>query len=332
MKAWISREAGGPESLVLQERPVPGLGARDVLVEVRAVGVNFPDGLLIRDKYQIKPPRPFVPGSEFCGVVAEIGTEVTRFKPGDVVAGGSGWGALSEYIVMAERHLFRIPSSFPVDEAAAFLFAYATAYHALHDVGRVRAGETLVVLGAAGGVGSAAVEVGRALGAHVIAAASTREKVDFARARGAANGLVYDAHLTSGEGQKELAGRLKTLAPAGVHAVVDPVGGPYTEPALRSLARGGRHLVVGFTAGIPSIPLNIALIRGRQILGVDWYTFVQVEPEANEHNVDALFDLWRSGDIRPLVTERFPFTAAPDAIERLDTRQATGKVVVSLRP
>lgn len=331
MKAWVSHEAGDPSTLVLEETRIPEPRGDEVLVRVQAVGVNFPDGLFIRDLYQIKPPRPFVPGSEFCGVVEKTGANATHLKRGDVVVGASGWGAMSEYVALPEDRLFRIPDDLPREEAAAFLFTYATAYHALHDSGRLSAGETLVVLGAAGGVGSAAVGVGKALGATVIAGASTQAKIDFAVGCGATDGLVYDADLPTGDGQRELTRQLKALAPAaGVDVVLDPVGGPYTEPALRSLARGGRHLVVGFAAGIPRVPLNIALLRSCHIIGVDWRTFIQEERAANEKNMEVLFALWRSRQIQPQVTELFPFEAAPTAIARLDERQAMGKIVVSL--
>lgn len=330
MKAWTSRAAGGPETLVLEDMPVPEPREREVLVRVQAVGINFPDSLLIRDLYQVKPPRPLVPGSEFCGVVDALGAGVTQFQRGDVVIGRCGWGAMSEYIALAQDRCVRIPENLPRPQAAALQFAYATAYHALHDAGRLQSGETLLVLGAAGGVGSAAVEVGKALGANVLAGASTDSKLAFAMSRGASAGFVYDADLQAGDGQKALATKLKEMAPGGVNVVFDPVGGTYSEPALRSLARGGRHLVIGFTAGIPRVPLNLALLKSSHIIGVDWRVFVQEEPHANAKNVEALLALWQGRQIEPQVTELFPFSAAPDAITRLESRHAVGKIVVSL--
>lgn len=329
MRAWVSREAGGPATLVLEEMPVPEPRANEVLVRVAAVGVNFPDSLLIRDRYQIKPPRPFVPGSEFCGVVENA--SVSTLRRGDLVIGSCGWGAMADYIVVPADRLVRIPDSLPRTEAAAFLFTYATAYHALHDAGHLAAGETLVVLGAAGGVGSAAIELGAALGATVIAGASTQSKIDFAMKRGATAGVVYDGDLQEGDAQKGFARRLKELVPHGCDVVLDPVGGAYTEPALRSLARGGRHLVVGFTAGIPRVPLNLALLKSRHIIGVDWRTFILEEPAANARNVDRLLEMWQSRSITPAVTDLFPFDAAPEAIARLESRKATGKIVVNLQ-
>lgn len=332
MKAWVSHTAGGPDTLVLEDRAMPEAGAGELRVRVQAVGINFPDGLLIRDLYQVRPPRPLVPGSEFCGVVEAAGPGVTRFQPGDVVIGRCGWGAMAEYLVIAQERCVAIAPELPRAEAAAFLFAYATAYHALVDAARLRPGETVLVLGAAGGVGSAAVEVARALGATVLAAASTDAKLAFARSRGAAHGVVYDAALAAGDGQKALAAAFKELVPGGVDVVFDPVGGAYTEAAFRCLARRGRHLVVGFTAGIPRVPTNLALLKRAQLIGVDWRMFVQEEPAANERNVAALLAMWQAERIRPQVSERFPFSAAPDAIARLESRGAMGKVAVEMAP
>ena len=328
-RAWVSHQAGGPATLALEEVQVPRPRGNEVLVRVQAIGINFPDGLLIRDLYQVRPTRPLVPGSEFCGVVEDIGAEATYLQRGDVVVGATGWGAMSEYFAAAEDRLFRIPNTFPPEEAAAFVFTHATAYHALHDAGRIQAGETLLVLGAAGGIGSAAVGLGRAFGAKVIAGASTQQKVDFAMAAGATVGLTYDSDLQTGDGQRAFAATLNELAPGGLDLVLDPVGGPYTEPAMRRLCRGGRHLVVGFAAGIPRVPLNIALLRSCQIIGVDWRTFVERERPANEENLKSLFAMWQREQIHPTVTELFPFEEAPAAIARVEERRAIGKIVVS---
>lgn len=326
----MSHAAGGPETLVLQDVPEPEAGQGELLVRVQAVGINFPDALLIRDRYQVKPPRPFAPGGEFCGVVQAVGAGVSAFRAGDVVLGRCGWGAMAERIALSQDRCVRIPDGFPPDEVAAFLFAYATAYHALHDAARLQPGETLLVLGAAGGVGSAAIDLGRAAGARVLACASSDAKLAFARSCGAADGIVYDADLQPGDAQKALAQRIKALAPAGVDAVFDPVGGAYAEPALRSLARGGRHLVVGFTAGIPRMPLNLTLLKSCRIIGVDWRSFVHEEPEANARNVDALLSLWTQRRIQPRITEVFDWTSAPEAIRRMESRSVMGKLVVSL--
>lgn len=331
MKAWVSHSPGSPETLVLQDLPDPTPQAGELTVRVQAIGVNYPDGLLIRDLYQVRPQRPFVPGSEFCGEVEEVGAAVTRFRPGDVVIGRCGWGAMAERIAIGEGRCMRVPASTPRAEAAAFLFTYATAYHALRDAGQLRPGQTVLVLGAAGGVGSAAVEVGRALGARVVVAVSSRAKLDFALSRGAAAGLIYDRELPDAAAQQALAKRFKALVgDDGSDIVLDPVGGNYSEPALRCLARGGRHLVVGFTAGIPRVPLNLALLKGRQIIGVDWRSFVQHDAALNDRNVHSLLAMWQEGLIRPEVTESFPLEQAPSAIARLESRCAIGKIVVTV--
>lgn len=329
MKAWVSHGPGGPETLVLQEMPDPVPADGEVLVKIDAVGVNYPDGLLIRDLYQVKPERPFIPGSEFCGVIERAGRDVASLRAGDLVIGRCGWGAMAERIAVAEQRCVRVPSETPRTQAAAFMFAYATAYHALCDAARLRAGQTVLVLGAAGGVGSAAVEVAHALGARAVAAVSSESKLAFAMARGASGGLVYDPQLEGRQAQHALARRIKEVVCGdGCDVVFDPVGGHYTEPALRSLRRGGRHLVVGFTAGIPSVPLNLALLKSRHIIGVDWRSFVQEDPKLNDRNVQSLLAMWREGLLQPEVTETFEMADAPAAIARLDARGALGKIVV----
>ncbi len=330
MKAWRSHQAGGPETLVLEDVDVPQPTGDEVLVRVHAVGINFPDGLFLRDLYQVRPPRPLIPGGEFSGVVGAIGPDADGFAVGDVVIGRCGWGALAECIVLSQDRCVRVRDDLPRAEAAAFMFAYATAYHALQDQAALQPGETLVVLGAAGGVGTAAVEIGRAMGARVFACASSQDKLDHALSRGALGGLVYERSLAAGAGQKALAAQLKALVPHGADVVFDPVGGDYTEPALRCLARGGRHLVIGFTAGIPRVPLNLTLLKSTRIIGVDWRSFVNEEPRANAGNVDALLRMWDEGRIAPKVSEVFAFDAAPEAIARLESRQAVGKVVVTV--
>ncbi|WP_028933586.1 NADPH:quinone oxidoreductase family protein [Pseudonocardia spinosispora] len=332
MKSWVSHEPGGPEALVLEDVPVPTPGQGDVLVRVRAVGINFPDSLLIRGQYQVSPPRPLTPGSEFCGDVEATRDHESGLKPGDRVIGVSGWGAMAEYVTMPARALTKAPDSLPYATGAAFLFTYATAYHALRDVADLQAEEKLVVLGAAGGVGRAAVELGRALGATVVAGVSSAEKLDFALAAGATSGIVYDAELGPGGPQRDFTGRLRALDPAGTgfDVVFDPVGGSYSEPAFRALGRGGRHLVVGFAAGIPRIPLNLVLLKGASIIGVDWRTFVEVEAASNRRNVGELLALWGSGSISPAVTHIIPFSDAPSALALLDARKAMGKIVVML--
>ncbi len=332
MLAWMSHKPGGPETLTLEERPEPNACDDELLVRVLAVGVNYPDGLFIRDLYQVKPQRPFSPGGEFCGVVEKVGANVSTFRVGDVVVGRCGWGALSQRISISHDRCLRIPSQFPPIDAAAFLFTYATAYHALHDIAKLQTGEHVLVLGAAGGVGSAAIELACAAGATVYAAVSTDEKLAFARSCGAHDGVVYDANLQPGADQKKLGRLLQSITSNGVDVVFDPVGGNYTEPALRSLKRGGRHLVVGFTAGIPAPPLNLVLLKSTRILGVDWRTFAREEPLSNNDNIETLFSLWTQKRIQPRITDVFDFSVAPQAITTLESRSALGKIVVRMPP
>lgn len=329
MKALVSRTVGGPETLVIEELPDPRPGNGELLASVHAIGVNFPDGLFIRDQYQVRIPRPFSPGAEFCGTVEAVGEGVTGFSPGDRIIGRCGWGAMAQRIALPAARCTQVPADAPVDEAAALQFTYATACHALHDVAAIRPGETLLVLGAAGGAGTAAVELGRAAGARVLAAVSSAGKLAFARQRGADDGIVYPLTLNGRDDEKALADQFKQLAgPSGVDVVFDPLGGAYSEAAIRALARHGRHLVIGFTAGIPRLPLNLVLLKTARIIGVDWRSFSQLEPAANDRNVQKLIRMWREGRIRPYVSERYPLERGADAIARLEGRGAVGKIVV----
>lgn len=331
MKALLSHQAGGPETLQLEEVPEPVAGAGELLIRVEAVGVNYPDGLFIRDLYQVRPERPFAPGGELCGVVEAVGGNATGFEVGDRVIGRCGWGAMAEKIVLAPERCVRIPLQTPAVEAAAFMFAYATAYHALRDAGRLRAGERVLVLGAAGGVGSAGVELARALGAEVKVAVSSEEKLRFALARGAQGGMVYPREVSGAEAERALALQFKELGGGeGFDVVFDPVGGAYSEAAIRALRRHGRHLVIGFTAGIPRVPLNLLLLKSCQVIGVDWRTFLQHERASSERNVASLLAMWREGLIAPRVSEAYPLDEAWRAIACLDDRKAMGKLVVRL--
>ena len=316
MKAVLSVEVGGPETLVIQDVPdlAPKPGA--AVVEVKACGVNYPDVLIIEDKYQFKPARPFSPGGEISGVVKAVGEGVTNVKVGDRVLGSSGNGGMAQQIVLEAGRLTPIPDGMPFDEAAAFLMTYGTSYYALKDRGHLKAGETLLVLGAAGGVGLAAVELGAATGANVVAAASTQEKVDLAMGHGAASGVVYPAGPFDRDGQKALAELFKGAC------------GAYAEAALRATAWEGRFLVIGFPAGIPRIPLNLALLKSCDIVGVFWGAAVARDPKAHQQNVRELMDLYAAGKIRPYVSERFPLERAGEAISHLAARKALGKVVV----
>jgi len=331
MKALLSKAVGGPDTLVLEEIDSPAAKPGHAVVSVKACGVNYPDVLIIEDRYQFKPPRPFSPGGEISGVVKEIGAGVTHIKLGDRVLGNTGNGGMAEEIAVEASRLTPIPDSMPFDEAAAFLMTYGTSYYGLKDRGHLQPGETLLVLGAAGGVGLAAVELGKAMGARVVAAASSQEKVDLAVAHGADLGVVYPSGPFDRDGQKALADLFKQACGAtGADVVYDGVGGDYAEAALRCMAWEGRFLVIGFPAGIPRIPLNLALLKGCDIVGVFWGAAVARDPAAHQRNVAELMALYGEGKIRPHVSERFPLARAGEAISHLAARKALGKVVVTI--
>ncbi len=330
MKALLSKVAGGPDTLVLEDVAEPQAGPGMVVVQVKAVGVNFPDVLIIEDKYQHKPPRPFAPGAEVSGVVVAVGEGVTQVKPGDRVLGTTGSGGMAEFTSMTAERLIKIPDAMPWDEAAALLMTYATSWHALKDRADLKAGQTLLVLGAAGGVGLAAVELGKVLGARVIAACSSQEKVDLCIAHGADSGVVYGRGPFDRDGQKALGGLFKdAVGPGGADVIYDPIGDAYAEPALRAIAWEGKYLVVGFAAGeIPRIPLNLALLKGCDIMGVFWGGWMAKNTERHRARVAELLQLYAEGRIKPHVSERFPLAQGAEAIRRLSDRKAMGKVVV----
>jgi NADPH:quinone reductase len=331
MKALLSKAVGGPETLVLEEAPTPKLRPGQALIGVKACGVNYPDVLIIEDLYQFKPQRPFAPGGEVSGVVKALGEGVTHVKVGDRVLGNTGWGGMAEEIALDAARLIAIPEKMPFDEAAAFIMTYGTSYYGLKDRGHLKPGETLLVLGAAGGVGLAAVELGKAMGARVVAAASSKEKVDLAKAHGADAGVVYPLGPFDKEGARALSGLFKeACGEKGADVVYDGVGGDYAEAALRCMAWEGRFLVIGFPAGIPRIPLNLALLKGCDIVGVFWGTAVSRDPAGHQRNVKALFKLYDEGKIKPYVSEHFPLSRASEAIAHLASRKAMGKVVVTM--
>lgn len=331
MKAVLSRSPGGPDTLVLDDVPEPSPGPGQVRVAVRAVGVNYPDVLIIEDKYQVRPPRPFSPGAEAAGIVEAVGEGVSGFAPGDRVLAMPGHGAMAEKVLVKAERCATLPEAMPFEEAAAFLMTYGTSHHALADRARVRAGETLLVLGAAGGVGLAAVEIGAAMGARVVAAVSSAEKLALARSRGAASGFVYGPGPFDPEGRKALAAAFKqACGPGGADVVYDPVGGDYAEPALRAIAWRGRYLVVGFPAGIPKLPLNLALLKGCDVVGVFWGAFVEREPDRHAAALAELFRLYAEGKVRPQISDRFPLGRAGEAIRALAARNALGKIVVTV--
>lgn len=330
MKAIVSKTVGGPETLVLEDLPSPEPGPGQILLEVKAVGVNYPDVLIIQDLYQFKPERPFSPGGEVAGVVKAVGEGVSHLTPGRRVIGSTGWGGMAEEITLDAMRCIPIPDSMPFEEAAAFIMTYGTSYYALARRADPKEGETMLVLGAAGGVGLAAVELGKAMGLNVIAACSTQEKVDLCLSKGADKGLVYPTGDLDRAQQKELSNQIKELGGGGVDIIYDAVGGDYAEPSIRAMNWNGRYLVIGFPAGIPKIPLNLTLLKSCQIVGVFWGAAVARFPKENQEDVAALFKLYGEGKIKPHVSSTYPLAEAPAAITELMERRAKGKVVVTV--
>ena len=331
MRAMLSRRVGGPDTLVLEELPDPQPQAGEAVLAVKACGVNYPDLLIIEDRYQFKPPRPFAPGGEVAGVIEAVGPGVTHVKPGDRVIGSVISGGMAEKLVLKADECIAMPDAMPFDEASALVLTYGTTIYALKDRAHLKAGETLLVLGAAGGVGVSALELGKAYGARVIAAVSSDDKLAFARKHGADDGLVYPRGPFDKEGAKALADIFKkACGERGADVVYDPVGGDYSEAALRAIAWEGRHLVIGFPAGIPRLPLNLTLLKSCQVVGVFWGAFARRDPKANAVNIAELMRLYAKGSIKPVVSERYPLAKAGAAITKLGARQAMGKIVVMM--
>lgn len=330
MRAVLSNEPGGPETLVVADVPAPEPGPGEVVVDVEAVAVNYPDVLIIEDLYQFKPRRPFAPGAEVAGRVSAVGDGVTTPEVGDRVLAVPGFGGMVEQLAVRADACIPIPDSMPSDDAAAFVMAYGTSHYALKDRAHAQPGESLFVLGAAGGVGLAAVQLGAAMGLKVIAGASSQEKVDLCLAHGADTGIVYPRQPLDRSQQKALSDEIKAAGGGGVDIVYDAVGGDYAEPAVRALNWEGRFLVVGFPAGIPALPLNLTLLKSCQIVGVFWGAFVMSRPEENAANLAELFALYEEGKVKPHISERFPLERSADAIRVLAERRAEGKVVVTV--
>jgi NADPH2:quinone reductase len=331
MKALLSIAPGGPDTLAIGAIDDPTAGPGDLLVRVRACAINYPDVLIIEDKYQFKPPRPFAPGGEIAGDVIAVGDGVSGWKVGDRMIGASGWNGLAEQAVVPARNAYHLPSERGFTEGAALLMTYGTSIHALYDRGRLKEDDTLLVLGAAGGVGLAAVELGKARGARVVAAVSSDDKAQAARDAGADDAIVYPRGPFDKDGSKALAEAFKAaVGPGGANVIYDPVGGDYAEPALRSIAWEGRYLVVGFPAGIPKLPLNLTLLKSCDVCGVFWGAFAARDPKANAAHVEELFRLWRTGQIAPRVSATYPLERAGDAIAALADRSAIGKLVVEI--
>jgi len=331
MKALLSRAPGGPESLELAELSDPVAGPGQLLVRVKACAINYPDVLIIEDKYQFKPPRPFAPGGEIAGVVEAVGEGVTGWSEGDRLIAMIGHGGLSERVVVQAAMALPLPEGRSFEEGSALILTYATSIHALLDRGKLKEGQTLLVLGAAGGVGLAAVELGKAFGARVVAAVSSEEKAQAAREAGADAVVIYPRGPFDKDGSKALSQLFKdAVGPAGADLIYDPVGGDYAEPALRAIGWEGRYLVVGFPAGIPRLPLNLTLLKSCDVCGVFWGAFAARDPEANAAHIQTLFRLWDEGKIAPKISRTWPLAQGGDAIAHMAARAAIGKLVVTM--
>ncbi|MGB7419948.1 MAG: NADPH:quinone oxidoreductase family protein [Erythrobacter sp.] len=331
MKAIRTHETGGPETLTLDEIDAPAPGKGEVLVDVKACAINYPDTLMIRDLYQFKPERPYSPGGEIAGLIKAVGDGVEGFAVGDRVMAGIGSGGLREQAIVPSNRMFKVPEGIAFEKAAALLMTYGTTIHGLKDRGHIKAGDTVLILGAAGGVGLSAVELAKAFGARVIAAVSSEEKGEVARSRGADDVVIYPRRELDKAASKELSQAFKeACGPGGANIVYDIVGGQYSEPALRAIAWEGRFLVVGFPAGIAKMPLNLTLLKSCDICGVFWGAFTTREPQKFHAQVSELFDLMKAGTIDPMVSETFPLERAGEAIAKLENREAVGKLVVTM--
>ena len=323
MKALLCKVHGLPDTLVVEEAPDPVPGPGQVVVDMKAAGVNFPDVLIIQNKYQFKPDLPFSPGGELAGTVSAVGEGVTHVKVGDRVIGSTGYGAFAEKVLVPAAKTIPIPEGVGFDTAAAFTLTYGTSYHALKDRAELKAGETVLVLGAAGGVGLAAIELAKAMGAKVIAAASSAEKLAVCVEHGADQTINYAT--------EDLRERLKVLTnDKGPDVIYDPVGGQYAEPAFRSIAWRGRYLVIGFANGdIPRLPLNLALLKGASLVGVFWGSYVAKEPKHFQEDLRVMFGWIKEGKLRPHISGRFALAEGAQAITHLMNRKAVGKVIIT---
>ena len=323
MRAVLCKEVGMPEDLVVEDVPSPRPGKGQVVLSVKAAGVNFPDILIIQGKYQFKPEFPFSPGGEVAGVVKEAGEGVTSLKPGDRVIASSGWGGFAEELVVDADRTLAMPDEMDFVPASAFVLTYGTSYHALKDRAQLKAGETMLVLGASGGVGLSAIQIGKMMGAKVIAAASSDQKLAVCKANGADELINY--------AKDDLRARVKEVTSGeGVDVVYDPVGGAYSEPALREMAWKGRFLVIGFAAGeIPKVALNLALLKGCSIVGVFWGAFTRKEPAANQKNNEELMQFFTQGKLTPHIHATYPLERAADALNDVLHKRVSGKVVLT---
>jgi len=330
MKALLSETPGPTDTLKLVETAKPEPGENEVRIRIAACAINYPDALVIEDKYQFRPERPFAPGAEFSGHVDAIGPGVEGIALGDRVIGAGQMGGLAEFALVDSDHCYPVPDEVNLDTAAALIFTYGTTQYALQNRGALKAGETLLVLGAAGGIGLSGVELGKLMGAKVIAAVSSEEKAALAREHGADETIIYPRGPLSKDEQRAFTKAIREAAGGDIDVVYDPVGGSYAEPSLRAMAWEGRYLIIGFPAGIPSIPLNLPLLKGCQLIGVFWGAFVARNPAENHQNIAQLLDLCAKGKLNPKISEIFPLERGGEAIARLASREALGKVLVRI--
>ena len=325
MKAVLCKAFGPADTLVIEEVNSPEIKKNEVLLDVHAAGINFPDTLIIEGKYQFKPPFPFSPGGEAAGVISAVGEKVSHLQVGQRVMALTGWGSCAEQVAVPAYNILPMPEGMDFPTAAAFSMTYGTAIHALKQRGALQERETLLVLGASGGVGLAAIEIGKAMGARVIAAASSAEKLEVARQAGADELINYH--------DEDVRERLKTLTKGqGVDVIIDPVGGDLFETVFRSIAWNGRMLVIGFASGtIPSLPANLPLLKGAAVIGVFWGAFAQRQPQDNVANFQQLFAWYAQGKLKPLVSQTFPLEETAAAINTLGARKAVGKLVIKVR-
>ena len=326
MKAWLCENPVGVEALRWTELPTPQPGPGQVLVAIEAASLNFPDLLIVQNKYQIKPPLPFVPGAEFAGVVQALGEGVTHLTVGQRVACLGGTGGFGTHTLAPAAMCMPLPEGFPAVDAAAFIMIYATSWHALMDRAQLKAGETVLVLGAAGGVGTSAIQIAKAAGARVIAAASTDEKCALCRELGADETINYSVHAPGGTLREEIK---RLTGGKGPDVVYDPVGGEFAEPVFRSIAWRGRYVVIGFASGpIPSLPLNLPLLKGASIVGVFWGDFAKREPKANAEMMQTLAQMYLKGQIKPAIDQTLPMGELMRAYEVMGSRAIKGKLVL----
>ena len=325
----MCKEFGPVESHVIEDIPEPEAGDGQVVVDIKATGISFPDVLIVQGLYQFKPPFPFSPGSEIAGIVSSVGNGVTKFKEGDRVMGNIGSGGLVEKGAFFETQLMSLPESMDFKIAAGFSLNYGTTIHGLKQRAELKPNESILILGAGGGLGITAIHVAKAMGAKVIAAVSSEDKLELCKKEGADEGILYLRKMDR-DAQKKFSSEIKEISGGGVEVIYDIVGGDYSEPALRAIKRHGRYLVVGFTAGIPKMPLNLTLLKECQIIGVFWGQFAGLDREVNAENFKELFQMHAEGKIKPFISETFPLERAGEAIKTLADRKVLGKIVVSM--